>query len=137
VDASGTNAQGVVSYNVTVTPDVTDSSVKGGMTCTANIITAVATDVLAVPNAAVKTATDGSSYVQVLKNNTPTDVTVEVGLATSSYTQITSGLTAGQEVITAAHTPSAGGTTTTTRSRTGSGGLTGGGGFGGGAPGGF
>ena len=93
IDVNGTNSQGVVSYNVTITPDVGDASVKGGMSVTANIITQVATDVLAVPNAAVKSNSSGS-YVQILQNGQPQDVTVQTGLVTDSYTQITSGLSA-------------------------------------------
>ncbi len=129
VDTQGTNSQGVVTYNATIVPDTTDPSVKGGMSVTVNIITQVASDALVVPNAAVKTQTGGGDYVQVLKNGQPTDVTVTVGIANDTYTQITSGLTVGQEVVTATITPSAGGTTTTIR-RGGAGfGLGGGGGF--------
>jgi RND family efflux transporter MFP subunit len=124
IETSGTNNQGVVSYNVVVTPDATDPSVKGGMTVTVNIITDVHADVLTVPNAAVKTSTNGS-YVQVLQNGKPVEVTVEVGISTSSDTEITSGLTEGQEVITATINPNA--STTTTVRRGGTGGLGGGG----------
>jgi macrolide-specific efflux system membrane fusion protein len=134
IDVNGTNSQGVISYNVTITPDVGDPSVKGGMTATANIITQVATDVLAVPNAAVKSNSSGS-YVQVLQNGQPQDVTVQTGLVTSSDTEISSGLSEGQAVITATITPGAS-TSTTSRSRTGGGILNGGGGGGGGFPGG-
>ena len=66
VDYTGTNTSGVVSYEVVVTPDTPNENVSGGMTVSVNIITDVATDVLAVPSSAVKTSSDGSSYVQVL-----------------------------------------------------------------------
>jgi len=125
IDTSGTVNQGVVSYNVKLVPDTTDPSVKGGMTVTASIITEVRADVLAVPNAAVKTSTSGS-YVQISKNGAPVDQTVEVGISTDSYTEITSGLSEGQEVITQTINPNAS-TTTTIR----------GGGPGGGPGGGF
>jgi RND family efflux transporter MFP subunit len=137
VDTTGTNNQGVVSYNVVVVPDTTNPTVKGGMTVSVNIITAVATDVLAVPSAAVKSATDGSKYVQVLENEQPTDVTVEVGMSTDSYTEITSGLAEGQEVITQTITASSGDTATSTGNQGGNIFQQGGGGFpGGGGPGG-
>jgi macrolide-specific efflux system membrane fusion protein len=114
IDYSGTNSEGVVSYEVLVTPDTTNASVKGGMTVSVDLITAVAADVLAVPSSAVKTSSSGS-YVQVLENGQPTDVPVEVGLTADSYVEIVSGLTEGQEIIVS--TTAAGSTTATTTQR--------------------
>jgi macrolide-specific efflux system membrane fusion protein len=114
VDTTGTNESGVVSYGVVITPDVMDESVRGGMTVSVSIITDMAQDVLAVPSSAVKSAA-GRKYVQILQNGQPVDVTVEVGMSNDSYTEITSGLTEGQEVITATITASGGTTSTTTR----------------------
>jgi macrolide-specific efflux system membrane fusion protein len=113
VDTTGTNESGVVSYKVVITPDVMDGSVKGGMTVSVNIITDVARDVLAVPSAAVKSSPQGT-YVQVLQEGQPVNVTVEVGMSNDSYTEITSGLTEGQEIITGTTTSSGGATSTTT-----------------------
>jgi RND family efflux transporter MFP subunit len=127
IDDSGTVNQGVVSYNVSLIPDATDPSVKGGMTVTANIITDVRADVLAVPVAAVKTSTNGS-YVQVLENGEPLETTVEVGISTDTYTEIASGVTEGQEVITQTINPNVS-TTTTVRRSGGAGGFTPGGGL--------
>ena len=134
VDATGTNDQGVVSYKVVITPDVMDPSVKGGMTVSASILTEIRPDVLAVPNAAVKTSTSGS-YVQILQNGTPVNQTVAVGISTDSYTEITSGLAEGQEVIVKTIDPNA----TTNTTAAGGGGFPGGGGVfqGGGPPQGF
>jgi RND family efflux transporter MFP subunit len=134
VDTVGTNSSGVVSYTAVIMPDVMNPSVKSGMTVTANIITKTAQDVLAVPASAVKSSTDGK-YVQIPENGTATDVTVETGLSSDSYVEITSGLTEGETIITATST-SKGGTTTTTSGRR-SGNVLGGGGFtpGGGFPG--
>ena len=129
VDTQGTNSQGVVTYGATIVPDASDPSVKGGMSVTVNIITQIAADALVVPNAAVKTQTGGGSYVQVLQNGKPTDVTVQVGIANDTYTQIMSGLTVGQEVVTQTINPSA---STSTTIRRGGGGI-GVPGFGGGA----
>jgi RND family efflux transporter MFP subunit len=115
VDSSGTNNSGVVSYTVIVTPDIVDPSVKGGMTSSVNIITDVAADVLAVPSTAIKTAGDGTKYVQILQNGQPTNITVETGLSNDSYTEITSGLTQGQEIVVSTSSSSGGTTATTTR----------------------
>lgn len=110
VDTTGANASGVVSYGVVITPDVMDKAVKGGMTVSVSVITATAQDVLAVPSSAVKSSAAGK-YVQILQNGQPVDVTVEVGMSTDAYTEITSGLTEGQEIIVA--TTSSGSTATT------------------------
>jgi RND family efflux transporter MFP subunit len=115
IDTAGTNNSGVVSYTVIITPDVMDSSVKGGMTVSVNIITDVAADVLAVPSSAVKSNSDGSKYVQILQNGQPVNVTVETGMSSDSYTEITSGLTEGQEIITATSTADKSTTAATTR----------------------
>ena len=113
VDTVGTNSSGVVSYSAIITPDVMNPSVKSGMTVTANIITKTAVDVLAVPSTAVKTSS-GTSYVQILQNGVATDVTVETGLVSDSYTEITSGLTEGESIIVST-TNGSGSTSTTTR----------------------
>jgi macrolide-specific efflux system membrane fusion protein len=98
-----------------------------------SIITDIAQDVLAVPSSAVKSSA-GGWRVQILQNGQPVSVTVEVGMSNDSYTEITSGLTEGQEIITATITSSGGTTSTTTR---GPGNMLEGGGFimeGGGPP---
>jgi macrolide-specific efflux system membrane fusion protein len=132
VDSSGTVSQGVVSYNATITPDTSNDSIKGGMTTTANIITKVVSDALVVPNAAVKTDTSGNKYVQILQSGKPVNQTVEVGISTDTYTQITSGLTEGQQVVTQTVNPNASTTTTARRGTGGGGAFPGGGTFPGG-----
>ncbi|HTY28207.1 MAG TPA: HlyD family efflux transporter periplasmic adaptor subunit, partial [Mycobacterium sp.] len=137
MDTSGTNSSGVVSYTATITPDAGNNAILGGMTVTTEIVTFALADVLAVPTTAVKTGTNGTKYVLVMgTSGVPTETTVEVGEADDTYTQITSGLTAGQEVVTASVV--AGATTTTVRRNGTSGGLlnSGGatGGFQGGGP---
>jgi membrane fusion protein, macrolide-specific efflux system len=127
VDTAGTNSSGVVSYTVVVTPDDMNSSVKGGMTVSVSIITDTAADVLAVPTSAVKSSTNGK-YVQILQNGEPVDVTVETGMSSDSYTEITSGLTEGQEIITATSTSTSGSKTTSTTTRRGQQGVLDGGG---------
>ena len=137
VDFTGTNDQGVVSYEVLVIPDTPGANVRGGMTVSVNVITKVVADVLAVPSSAVKSAS-GGSYVQILENGQPVDVTVEVGMSTDSYVEIISGLTEGQEIIVSTSTVGAATATTIQRDQggfldqggmPGSGGMPGGGGF--------
>jgi len=121
VAAAGTVTQGVVTYDVTVVPRIGNDNVKAGMTATAEIITQLKADVLAVPNAAVKTDSSGGYYVLILTDGAPTTQTVETGIANDAYTEITTGLTAGQAVV----TQTTGGSTTNTTSRGSTGGILG------------
>ncbi len=122
IDPVGTVSQGVVSYNVQIgfsqlSGTASDELVKPGMSVTANIVTAVAQNVIAVPNGAVQTS-GGESYV--LEPATPLStadlaasqsggiaipggtkiVPVTVGVANDTMTEITSGVQAGDQVVT-------------------------------------
>ncbi len=66
IDAVGTSNSGVVTYGVTIAFDVQDPQLKPGMTASASIVTAVYTDVVLCPNAAIKSDASGGNYVQVL-----------------------------------------------------------------------
>lgn len=107
IDTIGTVAQGVVTYNVKIAFDTQDARIKSGMSVSAAIITNTKTDVLMVPNAAVKSNANGH-YVLILdqlakdkqtnsstgieSKATPTQVPVEVGISNDTSTEITSGL---------------------------------------------
>ncbi len=138
IDTLGTVTQGVVNYNVEIAFDATGTQVKPGMSVTASIITAADQNVLTVPNSAVKTS-GGQSYVQVLVNGKPQQKPVQIGTANDTDTEITSGLNAGDEVVT--QTITTGGTKAATASSSAvriPGLTTGGtGGFAGGTSGGF
>ena len=99
------------------------------MTGTLTIVLASRSNVLLVPTAAVL-GSGSSPLVRVLQNGAPVYRSVTTGMATSSLTQITSGLAAGETVVTGVIT-SAASTTPATTTGGGLGGL-GGGGFGGG-----
>lgn len=111
VDALGTVSQGVVSYDVKIVFDTQDERIKSGMTVSAAIITDIRQNVLTVPSSAVKSSGD-VYYVEIFSNatmttgnttitsNTPPEQRqVEVGLSDDSSTEITSGLTAGDLVV--------------------------------------
>jgi len=102
IDAVGTSSSGVVTYNVTISFDVQDPRLNPGMTASASIVTEVRSNVLMVPNAAIKTDSSGASYVQVLDTptGTPRNVTVTTGAAGDTDTEITSGLTGNENVVT-------------------------------------
>ena len=106
IDASGTVSSGVVNYSVTVGFDTSDPRIKPGMSVTADITTAVHQDVITVPNSALKS--QGSShYVQVMKNGSPVQQPVNIGIANDTDTEITSGLNAGDTIVVQTINPSA------------------------------
>lgn len=135
IDTSGVVSSGVTNYPVTVTLDNNLPNIYPNMAVSAQIITSSKADVLTVPNQALQNQ-NGQTLVRVLKNNQPEEVPVETGLASETETEIVSGLTEGDEVITEVVSSNQG----NTNSSPFGGGLRFGGGFGGGGalrPGGF
>jgi len=152
VDGVGTVSQGVVTYNVKIAFDSEDARIKPGMSVNATIITQADQNVLVVPATAIKTQ-GNISYVQelgqkytaaqgtagVTSTTAPKNIPVVVSLSDGSNTEIVSGLSAGDQIITKTVTSSASaaGTksaaTAATARTTGGGGFGGGGGAGGGA----
>lgn len=99
VDTAGTVTSGVVTYNVYVTFVAPPSDIKPGMSASVTIQTARKDDVLTVPTAAIQTA-NGQSTVRVLKNGKVSSVPVEIGIASDTDTEVTSGLSEGDTVVT-------------------------------------
>ncbi len=102
VDTIGTVSQGVVNYNVKIAFDTEDPRIKSGMSVSATIATQVAQDVLIVPSTAIKGSGD-SEYVLTATSATdpaPVQVPVTTGISDDANTQVLSGLTAGQQVVT-------------------------------------
>jgi HlyD family secretion protein len=118
LDSLGTITQGVVTYSATIGFDVPDPRIKPGMSVSASIIYDVKTDILTVPNGAVKSDTNGS-YVQVMNGTIPERKAVETGISNSTGTEIVSGLAVGDKVVTKTVNPNA--TTTTSTGTSGSG----------------
>ena len=148
VDVSplGTVTSGVVSYTVKIGFTTQDPRVKAGMTVNADIQSAVANNTLEVPASAITTV-NGQSYVEafhpaisgtattVTTQQSPVEIPVTTGITDNTNTQILSGLTAGEQIIsrtTGSNTVSAA-SAATSRSGFGGGGATFIGGGGGGA----
>jgi HlyD family secretion protein len=93
--------QNVTTINVEVEILDVDPRLKPGLNATCEFIIERRTDVLLVPNEAVKEKEDGSSYVTVLEGEKQIDKKVQVGLQGNSDTEIKSGLKEGEYVITA------------------------------------
>lgn len=117
MDSLGTLTSGVVTYNVTIGFDSLDQRIKPAMSVSAAIITDTKQDVIVVPNSAVKSQ-NGSSYVQVLVGQSPENKTVEVGLSNDTQTEIVSGISVGDNVVTQTIASSASTTSTSSTSTT-------------------
>jgi len=132
IDPSATTSNNVVTYGVTLSLDKVPTGAKVGQTVSVSVVTGEAQDALFVNSAAITTVGNRHS-VTVVTNGQQEARQVEIGLVGDQATQITSGATAGEQVV--VNTAS-----TTTGSGTGGfqggGGLTGGGLTGGGPAGG-
>ncbi|MEP7166376.1 MAG: efflux RND transporter periplasmic adaptor subunit [Candidatus Woesebacteria bacterium] len=100
IDTVGSVTSGVTAYPTVIALDQTNPDILSNMSAQANIITDSKTDVLIVPSTAVKT-TNGTSTVQIMKNGKPESVTVEIGLVSDTDTEIKSGLSEGDTIVTA------------------------------------
>ncbi len=132
IDTIGTVSQGVVTYNVKISLDTQDASVKPGMSTNASIITQVEPDVLAAPNAAIKSQGTANYVEELNAAGKPQNIPVTIGIANDTYTQIISGVKEGDNVVTQTITSAVSKTTTGT---SGIGSLLGGGRAAGGAAG--
>jgi macrolide-specific efflux system membrane fusion protein len=126
VASSAGSSSSVVTYTVTVTLTNPPATVLSGMTAVVTVTTSSVQNVLRVPATALQGSAAAGYSVQVMGSSGGlTTQAVEVGLITTSYAQVTSGIASGQEVVVG--TTSARTGTTTTGGGTGLGGLTGGG----------
>jgi RND family efflux transporter MFP subunit len=110
VDRVGTVTSGVANYPVVIKFDTEAPEVSPNMSATANIILETKDNVLLVPSSAVRVQGE-QNIVRVLKDKKEQAVVVETGLTSDSQTEILSGLSEGDEVITSV-------VTTTTRQGT-------------------
>jgi membrane fusion protein, macrolide-specific efflux system len=98
---TATASNSVVTYATTITLDEIPEGLRLGQTAEVSIvIEATEGEVLYVPSAAITTATDGTSTVDVIGDDgTTTTTTVTTGLVGDQGTEISSGLTAGQTIV--------------------------------------
>jgi len=120
ISPTGTNTSGVVTYEVDLTLSSIDGRLRPGMSCSAEIETALKPGSLVVPSSAV-TSASGKTHVQVLDigATAPRQVEVTTGATVGTSTEILSGLTEGQYVVTGSSTGTTG--TTGTQGRGGGG----------------
>lgn len=112
IELVGTVSQGVVNYSVKIGFDTQDDKIKSGMSVSATIITDTRQDVLVVPNSALKLQ-GTNHYVETVDKGTattnnqgailttlPNQQTVEIGLSDDTSTEIISGLSEGDKIVT-------------------------------------
>ncbi len=99
VNTSGTVSSGVTSYPVTILLDKVDVDIYPNMAVNAIIITSVKTDVILIPTTAITTVNNAST-VQVKKDNEILTITIEIGSSNDTQTEIISGISKGDEIIT-------------------------------------
>ncbi len=74
------------------------SQLREGLSVTVNIIVAESKNVLMVPVGAI-TRSGRDTTVQVMKNGTPETRTVKTGISSWQYTEVTEGLSEGEQVV--------------------------------------
>lgn len=103
VDTSGSASSGVTSYPVVIAFKTDLTNIYAGMAVSAKIITEVKNDVVLVNNGAI-TTTNGESIVKIMNNNKVSEVTVETGSSNETQTEIISGISEGDVVVTGSTT---------------------------------
>ncbi|OGY57906.1 MAG: hypothetical protein A3D47_00085 [Candidatus Colwellbacteria bacterium RIFCSPHIGHO2_02_FULL_43_15] len=99
IEPAETIVEGVTTYKVRVEFSENDERIKSGMTANMDIQGKSETNVISVPQQAIVTK-NGEKFVKVLKNGTPLEIRVTVGLrGANGNTTILSGLNEGDEVI--------------------------------------
>ncbi len=98
IDTLSTTTSGVTTYNVEITFDQLDETIRPGMSVDASIITVQKNDVLLIPTNAVQYQDDQAS-VTVMRDGVATTVEVTVGASDDLNIEITDGLSEGDEVV--------------------------------------
>jgi len=92
---------GVVSYQVRIEIDKTDLEIHDGMTATVDIVVSELTDVLLVPNWAVRfDRQTGMAFVNIKEpDNTIQEVRIEIGQRGESFSEVRGGVKEGDVVV--------------------------------------
>lgn len=129
IDTTGAVSSGVTTYPAYIVYDSAMDGIYPNMAVDASIITQVKDSVILVPNAAVQ-STSGQSTVRIMKQGKVTSVDVTVGATNDTQTEIISGVSEGDTVVTGVTTTGGGASATAASPFSALGGR---GGFGGGA----
>lgn len=99
LNTTGSVSSGVTTYPATITFDTAQTNIYPNMAVSAKIITKVKDNVLLVPSSAVQTL-GGETTVRILRDKKVESIPVEVGDSSDTQTEIVSGLSEGDEVVT-------------------------------------
>jgi macrolide-specific efflux system membrane fusion protein len=99
VASSATSVGGVPEYYAEVTLSSSDTRLRNGQTGTVNVTIAYANNVLAVPSTALFSTVTNAVQVDVWSAGQAYATTVTTGLVGNRFTQITSGLIAGERIL--------------------------------------
>ena len=114
IDTVGSITSGVTTYPTVIKLDTDTTTILPNMAVSANIITTTKHDILIVLSSSIQQNQEGVSYVQVMKNGKISEVTVETGISSDTQTEILSGLSEGDIVVTATIKAAATSSTSTT-----------------------
>jgi HlyD family secretion protein len=97
----GREVNGIVSYEVRVEVDHSSVDIRDGMTATVDIVVSELTDILLVPNWAIRfDRTTGTAFANVRRpDGTVEEVQVEIGVRGASMSEVRAGLQEGDEVV--------------------------------------
>jgi multidrug efflux pump subunit AcrA (membrane-fusion protein) len=98
IASTSSGSSGVASFPVVVAVTGSPSGLHAGASATLTLIYKQLTNVLTVPTTAVHTS-GGSSYVLQSQNGKQVQTSVSIGLSSGGLTQITKGLSEGDEVL--------------------------------------
>ena len=99
IDPAGTVTNRLVTYGVLIAFDVVPADLLLRQSATVTVITAEADDVLYVMSAAVTSVVDGTGTVTVRSGGRDESRTVGIGLRGDQYTEVTTGLAEGEELV--------------------------------------
>jgi macrolide-specific efflux system membrane fusion protein len=100
IDPTSTTNNSVVQYGVMLALSQQVRGLRPGQTASVSVITAQADNALTVPSSAVSTAGGQNTVTVVGANGAQRTVQVTVGVKGDSTTQILSGLSVGEKVVT-------------------------------------
>lgn len=100
VDSIGTTTSGVVSYTAVIKLISPSTDIRPGMTTSAIIQIARKDDVLKIPTQAIQAGTNGQTVRVMDKAGQIKQVNIETGISSDSETEILSGLSEGDIVVT-------------------------------------
>lgn len=103
IDTVGSVSSGVTTYPTVIKLDTDTTTILPNMSVSATIITVTKRNVLQVPTSSIM-GEAGAFYVRVMKNGKIEERTVETGVASDSETEIVSGISEGEMIVTSVNT---------------------------------